>query len=239
MDYHLLASAATTIRHPVTTTQARNNMRVTSQLLLVAALAATPNVVAGAQVWDNGVPNNANGYSINNIYGTANDFTLSSTTALGAFNWWALTGERAPTVTASYRIDLASNGTGGYPGAVFKSFIFGSATGTITGYGCCGLAAYAFSADLGGYSLGAGTYWANILNYSDGTVNSYWATSSGGTSPSGAPQRLGNSADAYGEGAFNISASGAVVATPEPASVALLATGLIGLAGMARSRKRI
>ena len=186
-------------------------------------------------VFSSGAPDQASGLAINLITGgTANDFTLPGAFTLTSFQWYVLhpmTGSASITSSFLWSILIDANGS---PGAALASGAVSNASGASTQYKCCGSSVnfdvYRFDAGFGNLSLTAGTYWLAITNYTspNNAFNpSYWASSNG---------RSGNEMVLSGplmgryqqEGAFTVYG---VTTTPEPGSLALAVTGLLGILG--------
>ena len=102
---------------------------------------------------------------------------------------------------------------------------------------------YGYNIDLitfntGGVPLSAGTYWLNLYN---ATVASgdpvYWDENSGvGCQSSGCPSQASESAlGTIPSEAFTINPGGNG-STPEPSSIMLFGSGLLGLAGLLRRK---
>ena len=65
-------------------------MRSFYRWTVAASLLLAP-VAANAQVvFNNGTPDNLNGWNLFSGIRTANDFTLASTTSLAGLNWWVI-----------------------------------------------------------------------------------------------------------------------------------------------------
>ena len=221
--------------------------------LLFVAIPAT----ASAQVlYDNGAPNNSGTAMQNNWttggapigmgWSTANDFTLGQTSTLGYLNWYALfLGENGPSpVSASYYWQILSNDAG-RPGSVIAGGNVNT-QGVETNFGCCyplpfEYQSYRFYSSLGNLTLGAGTYWLAIGNFtsnwgSEGGAQYFWSNSLDGYGNETKRWDNGTWKTIEVEGSFSLHGTSNTSTVPEPASLALLATGLGGL-GFFRRRK--
>jgi hypothetical protein len=208
---------------------------------LALLLVALARPISAQVVFDNGVPNNANGFPVSSPGTIADDFVLGSTTQLGVFNWWVyiLAGSVPATITAAYDFDVRAN-TGGSPGAILQSFSVTSNLGTLSPYTLSGFApGYSLSASFGGLTLGPGTYWLSVSNYSDNiSTEGYWATSSSSGGNGEEATGAGPFDAAGAEFAFNLTGTPPSAVAPEPGTVWLLAAGLVGLAGAGMKKRR-
>ena len=218
--------------------------------MVAVLLALLPGAgTAAAQViHDNGAPDYqvGGGVSVSNQYNVANDFTLAATATLDRFTWYGMhmTSGAPSTVLSNFSWQIFADALG-QPGTEIATGNVIGATGTKTGLCCNGFdlgTVYLFEAALGNLVLGPGTYWLGLSGYASAGVDAgYWAASS----PDGNAHWRGGSiwvpAGPFNEGeesAFAIFGPSDVVATPEPTSLLLMATGLAGVAACAARRRK-
>jgi hypothetical protein len=206
--------------------------------LVVAVLGGVQPAHASPIVYDNGAPNSVSGNEMTQWI-QAEDFTLSSTTLITGVQFWAFQTDDACCYTGSITFDIYSDASDS-PGTVLES---GSVTPTrtfdhSTSFGPSYVYDFAIPDFL---AVGGTQYWLGLHNGPLTTQTRdemYWET----TDPtSGDGHELiapfsGGWDDNSQEHAFNL--TGTTAAVPEPASLVLLGSGLIGLAARRRRSAR-
>ena len=205
-------------------------LNVASLSLLALCLVAVPAMAQ--ELYTNGPINGTtDAWTINSGFVVSDSFTVASGggTAIGLqFGAWAFPGD----VLESAQVSITSSEFGGTS--------FYSATVNFTQSGCSGNQ-YGFNvcnetstSSFAPVNLAAGTYWLNLANAVVNTGDPiYWDENSG---PSSASE---NSVGTIPSESFTIldeigtSSSNSV---PEPSSIMLFASGVVGLAGVLRRK---
>jgi len=201
---------------------------------LLTALAAS-----GQIVYDNGHAGvDTDGWTINEGFVVSDTFTVSQGTSQingFAFNAWLFPGD----VLEFVEVSITSQESGG-------TTYFDQSVRFVQSD--CGTNSYGFNvcdetATFNGPTLGNGTYWVNLSNAVVNTGDPvYWDENSGaGCNSPGCPSTASeNTVGTIPSESFtvlgNTTASGGSV--PEPGSLFLAASGLLGVAGMLRRKAR-
>jgi PEP-CTERM motif len=205
-------------------------LRISSLTLLAVCLAlvAIP-AVAQNNLYDNGPTNGTvDAWTINTGFIVSDSFTLGSNSQVNGltFSAWLYPGD----ILVSGEVSITSAEFGGT--TYFDQFVNFTQTGCVTnqlGYNVCNE-----TASLGPVNLNAGVYWLTLENAQTNTTNDpvFWDENSGpslasensvGTIPSESFTILGSSGSSTGT-------------TPEPGSIVLFGSGLVGLAGILRRK---
>ena len=201
-------------------------MKLRIALLMCLALVVIP--ASASTLYSNGPINGSiDGWTMNFGYIVSNNFTLASASTVTAFDFgvWEYPGDTA--LTVDWSITGQENGGtvyGSGSGAAISEVVIST-----NGYG------YQVSRDtVSGLNviLAAGTYWLNLQNAVTSQGNPlYWDENDG---PSLASE---NTIGSIGSEAFDIlGQSTTTTTTPEPSSIMLLGSGILGLAGVLRRK---
>jgi len=213
-------------------------MKTGSVVLLILALAAC----ASAQVlYDNGPINgNVALWAIANGFIVSDTFDLSGASTVTGFSFGVWNEDHYPMTGVEWSLTSAENGGTVYGSGIAQSS--GGPGGTL-------LSQYLSTNNFGyeideitvsglGVNFGSGgTYWLNLQN-AEGSEGDYyfWDENSGvGCKSNGCPSLASeNEVGTIPSEAFTINGSGGT--TPEPGSLVLMGSGVLGLAGVLRRR---
>lgn len=219
----------------------RTLIRSLSFIVPVALCAIAFSAKADTTLYsDNGAVPGAAAWSISNGHQVENSFTLSSSSTLTSvlFGNVLYLGDSAATV------DWAIVGSEGSQTPVCAACSGTASLTSMLDYSGPYTSTYDQTFAVPDLDLNAGTYWLELQNeVVTGGVDGYWAMSGG-------PSMVWTSADGDQSGsncefsngpgtcsaAFFIYGNVDAAATPEPSSIALLGTGVLGVAGMLRTR---
>jgi hypothetical protein len=211
-------------------------MRIASLSLLALCLAAIP-AMAQNDLYDNGAINGEiEGWTINFGFAVSDQFTLGGNSAVNGiqFGAWLFPGD----VLQSAEVSITSSEFGGT--SYFDQTVNFTQSGCFSngGFNVCNE-----SGSFGNVSLGAGSYWLNLANgvtsegnpvyWDQNNGNSLASESSIGTIPSESFTIMGS-----GTGATitTTTTGGGTSTTPEPSSIMLFGSGILGLAGVLRRK---
>ena len=199
-------------------------MRIASLTILCLALAAVP---AFADYSNGAINGSVDAWTINFGYIVSDTFVMDSTSVTGfQFGVWEFPGDTLSSV--DWSITSGEN----------SGTVYGSGTASVTdtfissnqyGYNIDKISA---SINVGGLTSG-GTYWLNLQNASVASGDPvYWDENSG---PSSASQ---SALGTIPSEAFTVNTSGTTTTgtTPEPSSIMLFGSGILGLAGVLRRK---
>jgi hypothetical protein len=222
-------------------------MKLSAMTAMLAAAMLSTSTLATAQLVTNGAPNNTNGNEFTQ-WVQAENFTLTSAATIGGIRFWAGSSNSVDPFAGQIWWAIASASSPfGSPTAILAS---GQQAGARTLQGANTFGGSVWQHELSvNVALAAGDYYLLLHNgpLSQTTrADYYWVTTDTPNAPTGIECESGNGAfpgdlatcgwaENGQEHAFELYAATNVV--PEPSTYALMGTGLLSLAGIARRRK--
>jgi hypothetical protein len=206
---------------------------ISALTLFALSLAVVPAIAQEA--YDNGpIDGNTDAWTINFGFVVSDSFTLDSATTLThlTFGSWMFEGDVLQTADVSLTSDE------------FGGTTFYSATVNFTQSGCTvngfGFNVCTESAGFSGATLNAGTYWLNLQNAVVSNGDPVYWDENGGPS-SGSESSVGTIPSesftiASGEFTNTTTTTTTTSTTPEPSSVMLFGSGILGLVGVLRRK---
>ncbi len=220
------------------------------RLLMIGILMPLLCSIGTASIlYNNGSPNQASADSISDTL-VAEDLPISAAATITGFEFWDIEGG-AGSYNGSIAWILYSN-VSNLPGVIVAQGL-ASTAGQITRTATANTNVNGFaevdnvvnataSLTSGSLTLAAGTYWLGLHDGPLGTTtfqDFYWETTDTNATIFGVGQDLTVAnqpfVDTTQEHAFNV--SGDLLVTPEPASIALMAAGMVGVAIFGRRKE--
>jgi hypothetical protein len=171
-----------------------------------------------------------------NFATTFQQFTLSQTIDVESVHWvggYFNPPNQGP-ITA-WTLDLY-NDNAGIPGNLLAFGVFpGTGNETFLGFSPSGFPIYSYELDFQSFDMNAGTYWASVVPDLGFPPQWGWATSAG-ANQNGYQCFFGACAPTGIGFALGIDGTPVNTGTPEPSTLIMLGTGILGLAGSLRRK---
>jgi len=217
-------------------------MRIASLSLLALCLTLAAVPAMAQTVYSNGpVDGNTDAWTINFGFSVSDTFNVANngtTITGGTFDMWVFPGD----TLSSAELSITSGENGGT--SFFDqtvNFTQGACTGNQYGFNVC-----SESTSFSGPTLNAGTYWLNLQNASVPSGDPiYWDENSGpsqasensvGSIPSEAFTVLGTFSTTTCGGSPGACVTTTTTSVPEPSSILLVGSGILGLASLLRRK---
>ena len=211
-------------------------MRVVPTFLGVAAiLGVAATAPAQSAVYRNGVPDGAGGATITDPYRIIDDFSFSSLSTVNGIRFWSL--QESAFDLAGFEWTIFTDAAGAPDATVASGFA--QAMRQAQGTGAAGYLRYQNDLFMASVTLAPGTYWLSLRDNA-GPPDIFWETTASTTG--GFAQYGQDDPDNPGSpiqyASLDTDLAFELTMTPEPASVVLPATGLLGVFGIARRQRR-
>jgi hypothetical protein len=216
--------------------------RSSGSLIGLVALLATATPSAAQIVHNNGAPNGQAGFDIFNDFRAADDFTVTGSLGFDLIRFWGLLpagSTYAPTIFWQILTDA-----GGVPGSSAVASGSVLAQSTLRTALPVGFDSWQFDLAIGPQILGPGIFWLALHDGAIGDITDsslLWEVTGSQIGSQFAVDFIpandwtGNWG---GDLAFQLESTPQITATPEPATMALVGTGLFGLAAARRRRRK-
>ncbi len=193
-------------------------------------------------IYNNGMPDLVNAYlsdsaSITNTHSGDNFILTSGANVITDIRWWGVYPSAQPPTQDNFTVRIYNFVAGSPNLSSFYENNVGNVNRTDTGNNILSHEMYEYAADVQPLALAPGdSYLLSIVNNTVPTTVWYWATSNGSSGTLYSHRvAIGEAWRIYsGELAFNL--AGPESAVPEPSTMLLLASGLIGLVGYGRKK---